>query len=328
MTRLAVPFQAPSQQARDAYHSAHCTQQACGCPSGGAMPLVIAPQGEVISRTIDRALASARSGGHVLLVHNEREVVVSRLDTPLSVSRRWDAWRHPEPQVVAGTPTRESRPGTCHLVGCPGKGTRDHHVLGTTIGAPTEEVWQATSQPEWPAETGVGRPDCDQSMPHRRFSRQDGDRLDVVFCSRNCPGKASTGGQIGDDLDLLLVAERQVRVHALDADPTERDHWQAITAERRAKFLGPSSAPPAAEEPDAAPHRDRPFQGKPVPAWALTRVVNLLQAAEPSMSADHQHEVGILLPVLREALGDGHGPWDKEQQRYEDGCKSGAASHG
>lgn len=36
-------------------------------------------------------------------------------------------------------------PGTCHQVGCPDKGKVDHHVLGTTIGVPSQQAW-ATSQ--------------------------------------------------------------------------------------------------------------------------------------------------------------------------------------
>lgn len=46
-------------------------------------------------------------------------------------------------------------PGTCHLVGCAGKGTRDHHVLGTTIGVPSDELWAATSQPSADRPRGV-----------------------------------------------------------------------------------------------------------------------------------------------------------------------------
>lgn len=88
-----------------------------------------------------------------------------------------------------------SVPGTCHLMSCPGKGTRDHHALGTTIGAPTQESWERQSNPPPP--------------------------------------------------------ERNV----------------------------------------------------PVPKWVLTRVTLLLTALETV--PDARHEVGILVPALREALGWG-----------------------
>lgn len=45
--------------------------------------------------------------------------------------------------LLGPAPKQQDPPGTCHQVGCPGKGVHPPHG----IGVPSEETWRATSQP-------------------------------------------------------------------------------------------------------------------------------------------------------------------------------------
>lgn len=60
-------------------------------------------------------------------------------------------------------------PGTCHRAGCPGKGKVDHHVLGTTIGAPSTEAWLLSQKTTGPS--------------HVLITQEMGERMNSFFAA-------------------------------------------------------------------------------------------------------------------------------------------------
>lgn len=76
-------------------------------PSATGLPRVVATPGEMTTRTAARAIAAAAPGAPVVMVHNDREVLVRYDDTPEGVHRSWNATS--ETPVVSETDPNEHR---------------------------------------------------------------------------------------------------------------------------------------------------------------------------------------------------------------------------